>query len=45
MNADQFVAEEVDPILEKIARQGIESLTREERRLLLSRSTKVAERK
>jgi len=45
MNADQFVAEEVDPILEKIARQGIESLTREERRLLSLGSTKVAERK
>lgn len=34
MPAEQFLAEEVDPILDKIARSGIGSLTREERRLL-----------
>jgi membrane associated rhomboid family serine protease len=45
MSADQFVAEEVDPILEKIAREGMNSLTREERRILSLASSKVAERK
>ncbi len=34
MDADEFVAEEVDPILEKIARSGLQSLTRRERRTL-----------
>jgi membrane associated rhomboid family serine protease len=34
MDAAQFVAEEIDPILEKIASTGISSLTRAERRLL-----------
>src|SRR5215211_6030862 len=34
MNADEFIAEAIDPILEKIFREGIESLTRNERRRL-----------
>jgi membrane associated rhomboid family serine protease len=34
MPAEQFLAEEIDPILEKIARTGMGSLTREERKLL-----------
>ena len=34
MSADQFVAEEVDPLLEKISRCGLASLSRGERRLL-----------
>lgn len=34
MPAEQFVAEEIDPILEKIARSGVASLTRAERRIL-----------
>jgi hypothetical protein len=34
MSADQFVREEVDPILDKIAREGVERLTRAERRTL-----------
>ncbi len=34
MSADQFVATEIDPILEKIAQHGIKSLTRAERKLL-----------
>jgi membrane associated rhomboid family serine protease len=34
MNAEQFIAEEVDPLLEKISREGIASLTRAERRIL-----------
>jgi len=34
MPAEQFLVEEVDPILEKIAQSGMESLTRAERKLL-----------
>jgi membrane associated rhomboid family serine protease len=34
LSADQFVAEEIDPLLEKISRQGLASLSRRERRLL-----------
>ena len=34
MDAEQFIAEEVDPLLEKISREGIASLTRGERRIL-----------
>jgi membrane associated rhomboid family serine protease len=34
MTADQFVAEEIDPLLEKISRCGLASLSRRERRLL-----------
>src|SRR5881398_1039399 len=34
MSADQFVAEEIDPLLEKISRCGLPSLSRRERRLL-----------
>jgi membrane associated rhomboid family serine protease len=34
MSADQFVAEEIDPLLEKISRCGLASLSRRERRLL-----------
>jgi membrane associated rhomboid family serine protease len=45
MTADQFLSEEVDPILEKIAREGMDSLTREERRILSLGSTKVTDRK
>ena len=31
---DEFIQEEIDPILDKIAKEGIQSLSREERRLL-----------
>ena len=34
MDAEEFIAAEVDPILEKISSKGIESLSRNERRLL-----------
>jgi membrane associated rhomboid family serine protease len=34
MGADQFVAEEIDPLLEKISQRGLASLSRRERRLL-----------
>jgi len=34
LSADQFVAEEIDPLLEKISCRGLASLSRRERRLL-----------
>ena len=34
LSADQFVEEEIDPLLEKISRRGLASLSRRERRLL-----------
>jgi membrane associated rhomboid family serine protease len=34
MNPTEFISEEIDPILEKISREGIHSLTRAERRVL-----------
>jgi len=34
MRADQFVVEEIDPLLEKISQRGLASLNRRERRLL-----------
>lgn len=34
MNADQFISAEIDPILDKIAREGMHSLSRSERKLL-----------
>ena len=34
MSAGQFVAEEIDPLLEKISQRGLASLSRSERRLL-----------
>lgn len=44
MNAEQFIAEEVDPLLEKISREGLHSLTRSERRTLAQAREKLAER-
>jgi membrane associated rhomboid family serine protease len=44
MTADQFVEEQVDPILDKIAREGIQSLTKEEKRMLAQGSAKITER-
>jgi membrane associated rhomboid family serine protease len=43
MDAQQFIAEEIDPLLEKIARQGMQSLTRSERRLLALAREKLDE--
>ena len=43
MNAEQFIAEEVDPLLEKISRDGLQSLTRRERRILAQAREKLAE--
>ena len=34
MSSGQFITEEIDPILEKISRDGIRSLSRAEKRLL-----------
>lgn len=41
MTSDQFVAEQIDPLLEKISQQGLESLTRRERRLLAQAREKM----
>jgi len=43
MNAEQFIAEEVDPLLEKISREGLRSLSRAERRTLARAREKLAE--
>lgn len=34
MSLDEFIAQEIDPVLEKISRSGVGSLTRRERRVL-----------
>lgn len=44
MTPEQFIAEEVDPVLDKISREGIGSLTRSERRLLAKAREKIAEK-
>jgi membrane associated rhomboid family serine protease len=36
MSPDEYMREQVDPILEKIAREGMQSLTRQERKILES---------
>jgi len=41
MSADQFISEEVDPILEKISREGIQSLSWAERRTLTKAQEKI----
>jgi membrane associated rhomboid family serine protease len=43
MDAQQFIAEEIDPLLEKIARSGVKSLTRHERRILARAREKILE--
>ena len=43
ISAGQFIAEEVDPLLEKIARDGIGSLSRNERRTLSRAREKLTE--
>jgi membrane associated rhomboid family serine protease len=45
MPVDQFIAEEIDPVLEKLARGGMRSLTRAEKRLLQRGSAKLGARK
>lgn len=42
MSPAQFIAEEIDPLLDKISREGMGSLTRAERRLLAKARGKIA---
>ncbi len=44
MTPDQFISEEVDPILDKISREGLQSLTWSERRTLARAPEKIAEK-
>ena len=44
MSSTEFISEEIDPILDKIAREGIHSLTRSERRALERGRDKIANR-
>ena len=41
MSAEDFMRAEIDPILEKISREGMRSLTREERRILAQGREKI----
>lgn len=43
MTFEQFVAEEVDPLLDKISREGMQSLTRDERRTLAKVRDKLSQ--
>jgi membrane associated rhomboid family serine protease len=43
MDAEQFIVEEIDPLLEKISRAGLKSLTRNERRILARGREKILE--
>lgn len=45
MSADEFINAEIDPILEKISRTGMRSLSREERRLLECAREKIASKR
>ncbi|MEA3211670.1 MAG: hypothetical protein QOE70_4727 [Chthoniobacter sp.] len=42
MSAEQFISAEVDPILDKISREGMHSLSRSERRILARGRDKIA---
>jgi membrane associated rhomboid family serine protease len=43
LSSEQFIAQEIDPVLEKISRRGIGSLNRRERRLLAQAREKMLE--
>jgi len=43
MSAEEFIAEEIDPLLEKISRTGLASLSRRERRTLALACAKMTE--
>lgn len=43
MSAEEFIAEEIDPLLDKISRNGLNSLTRNERRKLALARVKMSE--
>lgn len=44
MSPDQYMTEEIDPVLDKIAREGIRSLTRRERRILERGRDKISQK-
>jgi len=44
MDPDQYMAEEIDPILDKISREGIHSLSRRERRILERGREKISQK-
>src|SRR4051812_40610915 len=44
MSAEQLMSDEIDPLLEKIAREGMDSLTRKERRDLAKAREKILEK-
>lgn len=44
MSAEQFISSEIDPILDKVSREGMHSLTRAERRILSKGREKIASR-
>lgn len=44
MTSEQFISEEVDPVLDKIFREGLQSLTWSERRTLARAQEKIAEK-
>jgi membrane associated rhomboid family serine protease len=44
MTSEEFISQEVDPILDKIAREGIHSLTRRERKILESAKDELQRR-
>ncbi len=45
MDAETFIAEAVDPLLEKISREGLHSLNRAERRTLALAREKLEEKR
>jgi hypothetical protein len=44
MTPEEFIAQEIDPLLEKISREGMGSLTRAERKLLATAREKIADK-
>ena len=44
MNAEEFVTQEIDPILDKISREGVASLNRAERKILEEGRGKLAQK-
>jgi membrane associated rhomboid family serine protease len=44
LTPEQFISEEIDPILDKISREGIHSLTRAERKILEKGREKIAKK-
>ena len=44
MSEKEFISKEVDPILDKISKEGIQSLTEQERSILEAARNKMAKR-